>query len=642
MKRAIRFRLTVALMLIAGIAGGLIVQSAIAQETTGATGATGTETGAGDDEKVVFTWGSTGQPSSLNPMAGYLALDFYFWTPSYHLLIDWDQNFAAEPSLATDVEVSDDSTSFTFTIRDDLTWSDGEPVTAEDVAYTLNLYKNNHAYLPSAYLTQIEGDVAATDATHVVINTQEPTALLSGEVPYLYTYILPKHVYEQVEQGECPQESDRCTPKGYDNVPSVGSGPFYIQEYETGEFARMVRNPYWEGPEPHVDEIVWRGFRNNDALAEALKAGEIDFAYDMTAPNIFQSLQNEPNIDTVAASVPLFDYFNMNNGSAYGPETNGFQRHGDGHPALTDPVVRKAIRMAIDSETLVERVWLGYATPGTTIIPAVSAEGARWEPTGDELIPFDIAGANQLLDDAGYADTDDDGIREMPPGSLDPGRPLVFRYFVRSSDQTTIDAAPFIQRWLRDIGIETEVEAVTSTRLGDIENAGEFDLAHWSWFPDIDPDTALGWFICDARPPDGQTYDNNDSYYCNPEYDELFEQQRAAMDVDERWEIVHEMQQILYEDSPYVILWYPPLLEAWRTDTFTGYKPQPRENGDPLQGWSGIGEVWLSLRPVSEGSGAAAETRGFPAWIWILIGVAVVAIVLIFVLRGRRAREEDI
>ena len=639
MGRGIKFRLFVAFVLVGAIAGGVFIQAAFAQETTGATGATGQS----DDEKVVFTWGSAGETSSLNPMSGYLALDFYFWTPQYHLLINWAQkDFSAEPSLATDVEVSDDSMTFTYTIRDDLTWSDGVPLTAEDVAYTLNLYKNNSAYLPAPYLAQIDGEVVATDPTHVTFTTANPTSLYSGKVPYLYDYILPKHIFEEVEKGNCPDDSEHCTPKGFDNVPSVGSGPFYIEEAKPGEFVRMVRNPYWEGPEPHIDEIVYRQFRNNDALVEALKAGEIDFAYDLTSPNLFNSLKDEPNIGTVAAQVPLFDYFNMNTGSAYGPETGDFKRHGDGHPALTDPVVRKAIRMAIDSQTLVDKVWLGYATPGTTVIPPVSAAGARWQPTGDEVIAWDIDGANQLLDDAGYMDTDGDGVREMPADSIDPGRPLEFRYFVRSNDQTTIDAAPFIQKWLKDIGIATDVEAVTSTRLGDIENAGEFDLAHWSWFPDIDPNTALSWFTCDSRPPDGQTYDNDDSYYCNPEYDQMYAEQQAELDLDKRWDIVHQMEQILYEEEPYVILWYSPLLEAWRTDTFTGYKQQPEENGDPLEGYGGISDVWLSLRPVSEGSGAAAQTRGIPAGVWIALGVAVVAVVAFLVLRRRRVGEEDV
>jgi peptide/nickel transport system substrate-binding protein len=639
MGRGTRFRLFVAFVLVGAIAGGVLIQSALAQETTGATGGSG----GGDQEKVVFTWGSAGETSSLNPMSGYLGLDFYFWMPQYYLLIDWAQkDFSAEPSLATKVDVSPDGMTFTYTIRDDLTWSDGVPLTAEDVAYSLNLYKNNNAYLPQNYLTLIDGDVVATDDTHITFSTAKPTSLYTGKVAYLYDYILPKHIFEEVEKGNCPNGQDPCTPKSFSNVPSVGAGPFYIAEAKQGEFVRMERNPYWEGPEPYIDEIVYRQFRNNDALAEALKTGEIDFAYDLTSPNIFNSLTNEPNIATVATQVPEFDYFNMNTGSAYGPETGDFKQHGDGHPALTDPVVRKAIRMAIDSQTLVDKVWLGYASPGTTIIPPVSAAGARWEPTGDEVIAFDPEGANKLLDDAGYTDTDGDGIREMPADSIDPGRPLEFRYFVRSNDQTTIDAAPFIQKYLKDIGIQTEVEAVTSTRLGDIENAGEFDLAHWSWLPDLDPDSALSWFTCDARPPDGQTYDNDDSYYCNPQYDELYNQQRSELDLDKRWDIVHQMQQILYEDSPYVILWYSPILDAYRTDTFTGYKPQPLKDGDPLEGYSGIGDVWLSLRPVSEGSGAAAETRGIPAGVWIAIVLAVVAIVLVVVLRRRRLGEEDV
>ncbi len=611
-----RWRLS-ALFAVGTMLMGVSAGAAIAQTTS---------PGEQSKEPVVFTWGTTGEPSSLNPMRGYLALDFYFWTPSYHLLIDFAQkDFSADPSLATNVETSPDSMSFTYTIRDDITWSDGQPLTAEDVAFTLNLYKSSHAYLPQNYLTLIDGDVVATDPTHITFRTKEPTGLYSGEVPYMYDYILPKHVWEEFDK-----------PKQYDNVPQVGSGPFVIEEYQTGEFVRMVRNPEWNGPEPHIDEIVTRFFKNFDALAEALKAGEIDFIYDLTAPNIFNSLKEEPNIGTAVGTVPSFDEIGMNTGSAYYPKTDTYTPHGDGHQALTDPDVRRAIRMAIDSETLSEKVWLGYAKPGTAIIPPVSAAGARWEPTGDEVISWDIPGANQLLDDAGYLDTDDDGVREMPGG----GEPLEFRYFVRTSDQTTIDAAPFIRSWLKQIGIAADVQAVTSGRLGDIINAGEYELFHWGWFPDIDPDSALSWFTCDQRPPDGHTYGNNDSYYCDSEYDELYAQQRAELDLDKRWEIVHQMQAKYYEDAAYVVLWYSPLLEAYRTDAFTGYQPQPLPQGDLLQGYGGPSKVWWTLRPVGEGTGGGAETRGIPGWVWIGVVVGVLVVIAAIVL-ARRARPEE-
>ena len=152
MKQGPKFRLGITLMLAAAFASMALAQAAYAQDTTGATGSTN------DDEKVVFTWASTGEPDSVNPMTGYSATEFYFWTASYHLPIDFGLDFGSEqPSpefdgfnsgLVTDVQTSDDSMHFTYTIRDDLFWSDGEPVTAADVAYTLNLYKDNHAYLP--------------------------------------------------------------------------------------------------------------------------------------------------------------------------------------------------------------------------------------------------------------------------------------------------------------------------------------------------------------------------------------------------------------------------------------------------------------------------------------------------------------
>lgn len=633
MKRGTKVRMAVALLLFAGLAAGAFAQAAFAQDT------------GSDDEKVVFTWGDTAEPTSLNPMSGYTALDFYFWTPQYHLLIDFDENFGAEPSLATDVQTSDDNMTFTYTIRDDLVWSDGVPLTAEDVAYTLNLYKGNHAYLPQGYLTLIDGEVRLLDDTHIQFDTLGPTGLYSGDAPYMYDYILPKHVFEEIEKGNCPDGADPCTPKSYENVPSVGSGPFTIAEYEVGQFVRMVRNPEWTGQEPAVDEIIYRFYKNDDALSQALKQGEIDFAY-IDTPNIFNSLKNEPNIGTAVGSIPSFSEIGMNTGSAYQKADDYFTPHGDGHPALTDVTVRRAIRMAINSEELVDKVLLGYGTPGDTIIPPVSLAGARYEPTGDDVIAWDLEGAAQLLEDAGYVDSDGDGVREMPPGSLDPGRPLEFRYHVRTSEQTSVDAAPFVSEWLDQIGIKTEVIPVTSGRLGDILNEGTYDLFSWGWYPDPDPDSALSWFTCDQRPPDGKTYGNNDSYYCNPEYDQLYLDQQQALDPDTRWEIVREMQKIYYEDAAYAVMWYDGYLQAYRTDRFTGYNPQPPPNGDLLEGWGGISDVWLTLRPVSEAEGgsggSSTEARGISPVVWAVIGGVIVIGVAILLVRRRRVREEDI
>lgn len=638
MNRAKRFRLTIVLMLAGAFASAAMAQAALAQETTGATGSTS------NDQKVTFTWGDTAEPTSLNPMSGYTALDFYFWTPSYHMLIDFGRDFGAQPSLATKVETSDDLMTFTYTISDKFVWSDGEPVTAEDVAYTMNLYKSNHAYLPQGYLTLIDGEVRLLDDTHIQFDTKGPTSLYTGEAPYMYFYILPKHIFEQVEQGNCPNGQDPCTPKGYENVPSVGSGPFTIAEYKVGQFVRMERNPYWTGPEPHIDEIIYRFYKNDDALAQGLRQGELDFIY-IDTPNTFNSLKGEENIGTTVGSIPSFSEIGFNTGSSFQEAGDGFTPHGDGHPALTDVTVRRAMRMAIDSQQLVDKVLLGYGTPGDTIVPPISLTGARWVPTGEDKLAWDIPGANQLLDDAGYVDTDNDGIREMPPGSLDPGRPLEFRYYVRTNEQTSVDAAPFVSEWLSQIGIKADVIAVTSGRLGDIINEGTYDMFSWGWYPDPDPDSILADMKCDQRPPDGATYGNDDSYYCNPEYDQMYIDQQQALNVNDRWDIVHEMQKTFYEDAAYAVMWYDPYFQAYRTDRFTGYQSQPPKNGDLLEGWGGPSEVWLTLKPVSEaegGGGSSTEARGISPLVWAGIAAVLVIGAIYLIVRRRRVRDEEI
>jgi peptide/nickel transport system substrate-binding protein len=497
-------------------------------------------------------------------------------------------------------------------------------MTAQDMAFTLNLYKDKHAYIPQGYLGNVES-VEAVDDTTVVLRTAAPSSLFSGAVPYLYTYILPEHVWSEYADQ----------PKSYDNVPAVGSGPFLIAEYERGQFVRLERNEHWSGPEPRFDEIIFRIFENEDALAEALKQGEIDFA-NIDSPNVFNSLKEEPNIETYNGVRPEFDELAMNTGSAYQDPDPPFQPHGDGHPALQDMVIRRAIRMAIDSEELVERVSLGYYEAGTTVVPPVTVPGARWVPEGEELIAFDIEGANQLLEDAGYRDTDGDGVREMPGG----GEPLILRHYTQTNDQNTIRAAPFIKSWLADIGIRVDVTAMSSGRLGDEINAGTYDLFHWGWVPDADPDSILQNWTCGDRPPNAQTYGDNDAYYCNPEYDRLYAEQHSTLDPEARFEIIHEMQRIFYNDAPYAVLWYPSFFQAYRTDTFTGYQPQPASRGDLLDGFSR--DAALLIRPVSaEAAAATTETRGIPSVVWIGIAAGVVVLILILLLVRRRGSAED-
>ena len=174
--RGTRIRLAIALLLVGAIACGARAQIAVAQgDRWRHRGQHRREGGlhVGWHRRAVFA-----QPDVRLSADSTLLLD-----PEYHLLIDFDATSTRSPGLATEVETSDDNMTFTYTISDEFVWSDGEPVTAEDVAYTMNLYKSNHAYLPQGYLTLIDGDVRVVDDTHIQFDTLGPTSLYSGESP---------------------------------------------------------------------------------------------------------------------------------------------------------------------------------------------------------------------------------------------------------------------------------------------------------------------------------------------------------------------------------------------------------------------------------------------------------------------------
>jgi peptide/nickel transport system substrate-binding protein len=575
--------------------------------------------------KTTFIFGDTSEPSSLNPTKGYLSTDYIIWSMSYDLLLNAAaDDFSPQPGLVTSIDASEDGMTFTMHVREGVQWSDGEPLTADDIAWTLNFYKENRVY---NYISDLElmDKATATDDHTVVLTTTTPTPLYSGKTFYMYEYILPEHIWSEFE--------DYKDFKGY---PAVGSGPYVIKDYVNGQSVTLERNPYYYGPKPQYDEIIYRIFNNEDAEAQALRSGEIQFAY-LDSANIANSLANSPNISVRGAVTPSFDEIGMNTGSAYYPETKDYTPHGDGARALTDVNVRRAIRMAIDSKTLTEKIQLGYGEPATTIVPPVSAPGMYASPSAEEVIQWDIPGANALLEESGYTDTDGDGVRNDPQ----TGDNLEFRYYTRSSDQNTIKTAPFVQDWLEQIGIKTDVQSYSSGKLGTIINQGNYDLYDWGWYPAPDPDSILTYMTCGQRPPDGQKYGNNDSYYCNPEYDKLVEAQKSELDPVKRQELIHQAQLMFYQDAAYSVKWYAPDLEAYRTDLVTGFQPQPAgETGDLLATYGPYS--WVSIQPATGASGTEV-TKGIPVGIWIGLVVAVIVVVGAVVLlrrRGGRAEED--
>jgi peptide/nickel transport system substrate-binding protein len=611
------------------VISGTMVLSAFLGQSAFAQSASPSSSGG----QTTFNFGDTSEPSSLNPLVGYLGTDYTFWAVNYDLLVnfntkDFGPDFAH--SITTSVDTNSDNTQFTYHLRPGIKWSDGKPFSANDVAWTLNFYKKNNISNYASDLTLMD-NAKATDANTVVITSTKPTTLYSGDSVWFYEYILPEHIWGKYT-------NDPAAAKRLDNVPSVGTGPYIIKSYTQGQDVTLEKNPYYWGKSvglnPHYDRIIYTIYNNEDAEAAGLNAGSLDFAY-IDSANIFDQLKARSGITGHAAFPPSFDEVAMNTGSEYYPKAKGFTPHGTSSRALTDPQVRQAIRMAIDSQTLIDKVYGGYGQVQWTIVsPNSVPSGIYWPIPNPNPMAFNIQAANDKLDQAGYK-MGSDGIRVDPKTN----KPLEFLYYTRSSDQNTIDDAPYVKQWLGQIGIKINVKSVASNQLTNIIDAGNYDMFQWGWYPNPDPSSILAVLTCDERPPDGHTYGNNDAYFCNPEYDKLYEQQLTAKTVSDRTAIVQKMQQILFNDMPYAVIGRTPVLETYRTDSVTGFLPQPDNGqGDLLATYGPYS--FISIRPASAGAGQV-HTSGIPGWVWIAIVAAIVLIVVvIMVARGRKPSEE--
>jgi peptide/nickel transport system substrate-binding protein len=597
--------------------------------SAGASASTSASPSASAD-KVVLTIGITQDIDSANPFTGIVAEAYEIYQLEYPTLLGYSaEDFSIVPDLAESWEESADKTTWTYKIRPGLKWSDGQPLTAKDVEYTFNRILNGEYEQTNfgSYTANIT-KVVATDDTTVVMTVSKPSPIMEK----LAVYILPQHIWKDIDEKEVQSYKN----EGTEAEPTVGAGPFVMVERQVGQFIRLKANEnYWRG-KPTVDEVVFRIYNNADALGQALIKGEIDFADSMEA-NVWKSLEGKPGITTVGATYSGFNELAFNTGAALDDGT----AIGDGNPLLKDVKLRQAIGWAIDRQALVDRVLGGNGSAGSTIIPPIYTL-LHTEPANP--VTYDPEKAKQLLDAAGYK-VGADGIRETADG-----KKLSFRLFARSDSDTSVKSVEFIQGYLKAVGIETEVKAVSSDALTEIIGQGNFDMFEWGWVVEPDPNYQLSTFTCANRSykDGGEILANlSDSFYCDEEYDALFEQQSLETDTAKRAELVKQMQNKLYDDAPYIVTYYYDNLEAYRSDRFTGFVPQPAPDGSLLfqyGTWS-----YQNVEPVTEeaggeGDGAAASSSSSTVPL-IVGGVALILVVgLVAFLLGRRkgsSAEDD-
>lgn len=511
---------------------------------------------AGTAEGGVVKIGIAGSPDSLNPGDGLLTEAYQLYELVYDTPINLTADGTYEPELAKSWSVAADGLTWTLELVDNAKFHDGTPLTSADVKYTLELYRDTNGFPYLSSYPDVFQSIEAPDPTHVVIKTSAPVG--NFEYRLTFMYILPKHIWEK--------EAD---PVAFQNAEMIGSGPFKLAEYKQGEFTRLTTNKdYWKAP-PHIDGVTFQAIDNADARVSAIENGDIDVITDYL-PTALNALKNAAHVKALVsdpvAGVMHDVYFNQidpANCPADDPSTPDNEAGVcSGHPALRDKAVRIALATAIDKQQLIDVAQLGLGSPGLTLVPRGLGDFFAAEVKDHA---FSVAKANQILDEAGYKDTNGDGIRECKAGQ--GCKDLTFRLNYSTKIDSLPREAQLVQGMWKAIGVKVEPQGLDDDTLTSICcPAFDYDVIMWDWGSDPDPAFLLGVPLCTEV-----TTGFNETGYCNTAYDALYKQQGVEADHDARVAIIHQMQQILIDDVVYVIPFYEKQLQAYRTDRFSGW-----------------------------------------------------------------------
>jgi peptide/nickel transport system substrate-binding protein len=577
----------------------------------------GTAAQAADEPaKKVIRVGATQSMDSMNPFLAVrlVSSSIHRWMYGF-LTVPDPKTLQPSPDLAESWTTSPDGLTWTFKIRQ-TKWSDGQPLTAEDAAWTFNkMITDDGAKTANGPAVENFASVTAS-GQDLTIKLKAPQAsMLDNPVP-----IMPKHVWEKVGDIAKYEAED---------YPAVTSGPYIAVEHKKDQYVKLVANPdYWRG-KPKIDELQMIFYDNPAAAVVGLKKGDIDLIGRLAAPD-FQALQGDSNIVQWNNEGRRASYLQLNLGAT----TSDNKPIGDGHPALKDQRVRQAIHTAIDKQKLVDEAQSGLARPADGSIVPPMYKDFFWEATGDEKVSFDVAKANKILDDAGYK-KGPDGIRTMPDGS----RKLQFRFSIHTDTPTEDKLAEYLTGWLKDIGITLTTKRLDSSKF--TEETGTtalFDIAISGWSVNPDPEEVLATHLCSRRPTASGEGGGTESFYCDPQYEALYQQQQKELDRPKRAAIIKQMEERLYTDAPVIALYYPNDLEGYRKDRIASISSIPEDKG-MLYGGSSYWPFYTLEAVSTDGQTDSGSNTG--VIVGVAAGVVVLALAGLFLARRRKGVADE-
>ncbi|WP_198144943.1 ABC transporter substrate-binding protein [Pseudorhodobacter aquimaris] len=418
-----------------------------------------------------------------------------------------------KPLLATSWHGSDDGKTLTFKLREGVTWHDGQPFTAADVAFSAMEVWKPLQNLGRAIFVNLEAVETPDDHTAIFRFSQPtPVQLIQNALPVV-TSVLPKHLYEGSDIKENPL-----------NLAPVGTGPFKFAEHRPGQYYRLTKNDaYWNAGEPNIDELIYRVLPDRAAAANSLEAGEIGLAAFSMVPLVeLDRIGQIDGLEVITKGYEALTYQLI-------VEINHRREH------MANLKVRQAIAHAIDKQFVIDAIFLGYAAAATGPVPANAPEFYTPKVTQYD---FDLDKANALLDEAGYP-KDASGVRF----SLDL---LPAPYF-----SETKQFGDYLRQALIKIGIEARIVANDSAgHQKAVYTDHDFDLAIAPTVFRGDPAISTTVLVRSGLPA-GVSFSNQGGY-ANPQADALIDKAAVTLDTDKRTALYKEFQQLVAADLPLI------------------------------------------------------------------------------------------
>jgi peptide/nickel transport system substrate-binding protein len=561
---------------------------------------------------TVIHFGWTANPDSLNPFTATTQAAYEIINLNYDLLTKVDPaTWQPAPSLAKSWETSVDGKTWTFHLVHNATWQDGVPLTARDVAFTFNYIIDNKMGNFLTYTEFIEKAVAVDDYTVQIICSQPKANMLGLWIP-----IVPQHIWKSID----PKKANATF---QNDPPIIGSGPYQVVEFKKSDYVRLVANKTYFRGAPKNDQLIFQTYQSADTMTQDMKSGTLAACWGIPDAQ-FKPLGARSGIALDAYTPIGFDQLGFN---CYMGKTSL------GNPVLRDARFRSALNWAVDKQRIVNIAYGGYAVAGSTIIQPnmYTNPDWHWQPAAGSTYSYDPAKAAAALDAADYKDTDGDGIRDYG------GKPITLRLWARTESETSQRAGKLLAGELADVGLKIDYQVLDegaildkeyNTAGADAKPAPDFDMVLWGWNPDMDPNFILGAFTT------AQIGSWSDCFWSNAEYDRLYKEQGRTIDRTARKQIVDRMQEMLYTDSPYIVLAYPESLEAYNVNKWQGWLQSPAKVGSVFY----VTEVdqYRSLQPKADAVVSHGSRTGLVA------GVAVAAAVVLLasgwaIMRRRRA-----